>query len=847
MGLGGIRTLFGGGSGGTNMGPGTVVGAQDTTSIAMSIANPGVSNILSATLLISPIGATAGFLKINSTIDSGISPGLIGQFQAFPFAELTSSIFQITGTTLQVPGSTLLIQVNQSSGTTSGYLSFTDWNTFNNKVTSLGPFSYVPFAQGATIFGPTFQLGVADATNPGGVGTTNQTWAGIKTFNASPILNSLGASLPLQIDGNKQIYSGRIDLTTGVTGILSVPNGGTGRSTALLPGSIFYVDNNRTDTYTADGTPGMPFKTIAAALAQVISNNNALNYTIIVASGDYTTEDITLNNAAFTRIAIVASSVANGQLSADAIPVTSIRDIISTSNNDGLRAILISGFVFRNLSLIGATTGSNFCQYGSMISNCIQLSSATVGIDVENAGEVVFADCGFSQGSGSGNVTVQNVNDFLVYKCLFSVGAMSIITNAGLNKPSGFSSTTTQFSFGSLAGTISIDAGSTLNTRWNRVLATISCSGTMNSIMANFRSAVTINLGGTWTTDGDIVNAAAVPTVAGTLSFTGNLYASGARLGSLTASLPVLTDANKNLISGSVVNLGPFSYTSFAQGATLNGTTFQIGWADGTNPGSIGMTHQTFGNGIKTFQAPVLGYSGLVTSPAFSFTGATTMGFYISGVSNLGVAVGGVLKAYFSPNGLELPTALSIRFQDTTGGEYAEFKAASTTTTYSNILPAAQGATYSNWQNDGQGNITWAPAKASQLSSSCGIFSTASTSFVDATNLTCTITASGTRPVLIVLVPDGAGNTSFTDITATANTASGQHKCDKDNGTDIGQQEIETSATLATNVLMEYPVGSINFIDPAPTAGSHTYKIQSQATSGTTIRIIRAKLFVYET
>lgn len=144
---------------------------------------------------------------------------------------------------------------------------------------------------------------------------------------------------------------------------------------------------------------------------------------------------------------------------------------------------------------------------------------------------------------------------------------------------------------------------------------------------------------------------------------------------------------------------------------------------------------------------------------------------------------------------------------------------------------------------------TWANAAANPatgISSSSGVFSTTSTSFVDATNLTVTITASGTRPVVIVLVPDGAGNTSFSDITAAAATASGRHKCVKDGSTDIGQQELETSATLATNVILEYPVGCINFCDPSPSAASHTYKIQTQADSGTTIRIIRSKLLVYE-
>lgn len=375
--------------------------------------------------------------------------------------------------------------------------------------------------------------------------------------------------------GNLDEMVNTIDLTTDVTGILPVANGGTGLSSLLQAGSSLYVDNNRTDTYTADGSASKPFKTLATALAQVITNNTGGFYTIIVNAGDYGTEDISLNDPAFTRIAIVAASVSNGQLSGDPIPVTTIRDITSTTNNDNLKALLISGFVFRNLTMIGASNGSTFCQYGAMISNCTQLSTATVSIDVENAGQVVFADCGFSQSSGSGNVTIQNVIAFLVYKSLFSVGTMSIITNGAINKPTGFSSTSTQFSFGSLAGAVNVDAGSAFRSRWNRILATVSNSGTMATIMCNLIGAVAINSGGTWSSTGDLVNN--VPTNAGTITPTGVMYASGAKLGSLTASSPVLTDANKNLVSGSIALASQVSGTLPA----TNGGTAQSTYTTG--------------------------------------------------------------------------------------------------------------------------------------------------------------------------------------------------------------------------------------------------------------------------
>lgn len=51
-------------------------------------------------------------------------------------------------------------------------------------------------------------------------------------------LSALSASLPLQTDSSKNIVSSQIVLTTGVTGVLPIANGGSNSSTALNNGSI---------------------------------------------------------------------------------------------------------------------------------------------------------------------------------------------------------------------------------------------------------------------------------------------------------------------------------------------------------------------------------------------------------------------------------------------------------------------------------------------------------------------------------------------------------------------------------------------------------------------------------
>ena len=81
--------------------------------------------------------------------------------------------------------------------------------------------------------------------------------------------------------------------------------GGGGGGLPSIPATKFlYVDKNRVDSYTADGSVGKPFKTIAAAVSQIITNadNSAtVPYTIRIATGIYP-ETVDLGNAALILV-----------------------------------------------------------------------------------------------------------------------------------------------------------------------------------------------------------------------------------------------------------------------------------------------------------------------------------------------------------------------------------------------------------------------------------------------------------------------------------------------------------------------------------------------------------------
>lgn len=146
------------------------------------------------------------------------------------------------------------------------------------------------------------------------------------------------------------------------------------------------------------------------------------------------------------------------------------------------------------------------------------------------------------------------------------------------------------------------------------------------------------------------------------------------------------------------------------------------------------------------------------------------------------------------------------------------------------------------------GNVTQAKrvALGQQISSSSGTFSTTSSSFVDVTNLSVTITTTG-RPVVVALISDDSTADSYIEVlrTGTVTQYTGKLKILRD-ATTINQTAFlgtyASSATLASS----WPVSSINHVD-VPSAGTYTYKVQAIAsTTNTTVGVFRSKLIAYE-
>lgn len=129
-----------------------------------------------------------------------------------------------------------------------------------------------------------------------------------------------------------------------------------------------------------------------------------------------------------------------------------------------------------------------------------------------------------------------------------------------------------------------------------------------------------------------------------------------------------------------------------------------------------------------------------------------------------------------------------------------------------------------------------APANYTLSSSTTGSFSTSSTSYVDITNATATITTIG-RPVLITVV-----NGDFT-VSGSSVPAIGYVKAIRDS-TDLDELNIVSSGP--TSPQMTIPGGSLLWVD-TPSAGTYTYKLQGKMSSASgTMAVADAKLFVRE-
>lgn len=133
-----------------------------------------------------------------------------------------------------------------------------------------------------------------------------------------------------------------------------------------------------------------------------------------------------------------------------------------------------------------------------------------------------------------------------------------------------------------------------------------------------------------------------------------------------------------------------------------------------------------------------------------------------------------------------------------------------------------------------------------QISGGSGLFSISSTSYVDVTNLSVTITTTG-RLVFLGLIPTDTAPLSYLGISRNSSDAQGYISIVR-GATKLTEQVLLAQMSGTTTVKSFIPVGSVWFVDSV-SAGTYTYKIQAKVNTGTSseeITIQFAKLVAYE-
>lgn len=193
-------------------------GTGTVTSVSVVTANGLAGTVATAT--------TTPAITLSTTI-TGILQGNGTAISAATTGNLTDAGtdgITVTGGTGAVLGTGTSLSQHVADTTHNGYLSSTDWNTFNGKQ---GAGNYI-----------TALTGDGTATGPGSVAFTLATVNGnVGSFGSSSAVPSFTVNAKGLITAAS---SQQLSLTTGVSGVLPIANGGTNNSSAYTNGSIIF-------------------------------------------------------------------------------------------------------------------------------------------------------------------------------------------------------------------------------------------------------------------------------------------------------------------------------------------------------------------------------------------------------------------------------------------------------------------------------------------------------------------------------------------------------------------------------------------------------------------------------
>jgi len=225
---------------------GTLSGVSLTTQVSgtLPIANGGTNGTSAPTAGAVPYGTGTAY-AFSAVGTSGQVLTSAGAGVPTWTTPTTGTVTSVTGTAPVVSsgGATPAISMAAATTSVSGYLTSTDWTTFNGKQATLVSGTNIKTVGGVSLLG-SGDVGTIGAAY-GGTGQSSYTVGDILFASATTTLSKLAdvATGNAIISGGVGVAPsyGKIGLTTHISGTLPVANGGTGTATAFTAGSVVFA------------------------------------------------------------------------------------------------------------------------------------------------------------------------------------------------------------------------------------------------------------------------------------------------------------------------------------------------------------------------------------------------------------------------------------------------------------------------------------------------------------------------------------------------------------------------------------------------------------------------------